>query len=434
MKLVGSNKNAARGEGPSLLLAQLCCVLFFLLLMGEEALAAGRADLMVRLATEADSSYVGEGTYEAQAVVQSRSQAAFAGFPARFRLRLKNAGDLADSFLVTGPGSGLGFTVSYLDQAGVERAAAISAAGYRTETLAPGEGVELQVEVTLTLFTLGASYRVAVTAVPTGDPLAVDQVKTETVACGTTAAVKLSAPPDGAGLPAAVVNYPYTVTNTGNAGNSFSLSVAGSSGWQVLLFADDGAGGGIAGDGVRQPAENNRLSATGPLPPGESYGFFVAVTVPESAGDGARGEALVDAVGEGAAGADLTRTTALAAVISLAEGVRNLTRGGPFAASVDAVPGDLLQYRMAVTNSGSAPATGVGIGSEIPAGLALVPDSLLLSLVPEGDAGCPPSRCGSASASDGSIDAQMGEGAGDRTGGALAPGVTLYLFFKAQVQ
>ncbi|WP_226377924.1 DUF11 domain-containing protein [Citrifermentans bremense] len=409
--------------------------MFLLLLMGEEALAAYRADLLVRLANEGDASYVGAGIFETTALIQSKSQASYSGYPAQFRVQVKNAGDQADSFILTGPAGGSGFTVSYRDQGGVERASELSAGGYRTESLAPGASAVLLVQVTLSQFTLGASYRVPVTAVSAGDAASLDQVKTETVACGLTAAVTVSAPPDGSGAPGSLVTYPYTVTNVGNAVNSFTLSLGEGCAWPATLYADDGAGGGIAGDGVRQPGEMNRCVSTGPLAPGASHRFFLAVVIPETGVDGARADARLAVAGEEASGSDQVTTTALAAVLSLVDGVRNLTKGGVFAANVDAVPGDLLQYRMAVTNSGSAPATTLRIETPVPVGLKLAPDSLLLSLASEGEAApCPEAQCGLASATEGNIVALLGEGASDTVGGTLSPGKTLYLFFKAQVE
>ncbi|MBU5637011.1 DUF11 domain-containing protein [Geomonas sp. Red69] len=435
MILDGSNKSTASSKVPFRRHAQLCCVLFFLFFMGNGALAACQPDLMVRLASETDAAYLGGGVYESTAVLQSRSQPAYPGLPAQFRVLLKNAGDQPDRFLLTGPGSGGGVAVSYLDAAGVDREAALSGAGYLSALLAPGESQVLLVRVSPTAFTPGASYRVAVTAVSVGDPLAVDQAKTETVACLGTAAVVVSAPPDGSGAPGTVVNYPYTVTNVGNGDNAFALSVTLPGGWRGELFADDGAGGGTAGDGIRQGGESRGSTGTGNLAPGASYRFFLAVTVPESGSDGARGESLLSVSGDGASGTDRVNTTAVAPVVLLSEGVRNLTRGGIFAANADAVPGDLLQYRMAVTNGGSAPATSVAIDSPIPPGLSVAPDSLLLSLAPTGEGSpCPATECGLARIADGTLTAQLGEGATVATGGSLSPGKTIYLFFKAQIQ
>ncbi|ACH39723.1 tetrapeptide repeat protein [Citrifermentans bemidjiense Bem] len=435
MTLIHFNKYGARGKCPSFLLAQLCCALLLLLLMGNEAFAAYQADLMVRLANEGDSSYVGAGIFETTAVIQSKSQGSYSGYPAQFRVQVKNAGDQADSFVLTGPASGSGFTVSYRDQGGVERAAQFAAGGYRTEALAPGASAVLLVQVTLDRFTQGASYRVPITAVSVADPAGADQVKTETVACGLTAAVTVSAPPDGSGAPGSLVIYPYTVTNVGNAVNSFALSLESGSPWPWTLYADDGAGGGIAGDGVRQTGETNRCVSTGPLAPGASHRFFLAIAIPESGSDGARADARLAVTGEGASGNDQVTTTALAAVLTLSDGVRNLSKGGIFASTVDAVPGDLLQYRMAITNSGSAPATAVRVESPLPAGLKLKPDSLVVALATDGEAApCPAAHCGRAWGTAGSIVALLGEGASETIGGSLPPGKTVYLFFKAQVE
>lgn len=435
MKLVNFNKFKQPSNPLLRLSAQLCCVLFFLFFMGKEGVAGYQPDLMVRLASETDAAYLGSGIYEGTASVQSRSQPAYSGLPAQFLVFLKNAGDQPDSYLLTGTGSGGGVTVSYLDDGGVDRVAALSGAGYRSATLAPGGTMVLLLQVSPTLLTLGASYRVTVTAVSTGDPLTADQVKTETVACSLTAAVTVSPPPDGTGAPGTVVNYPYTVTNVGNGNNAFALSVTGSSGWNTALFADDGHGGGIAGDGVRQPGETQGCVTTGVLAPGASHRFFLAVTIPETGSDGARGDSLLAVSGEGASRTDQVSTSALAAVLSLSEGVRNLTRGGAFAASADAVPGDLLQYRMGVTNSGSAPATSVTIDSAIPPALAVAQESLYVSLSSSGDAApCAAAECGVATIRGGSIVAQLGQGATEAVGGSLLPGKTIYLFFKAQVQ
>ena len=290
------------------------------------------------------------------------------------------------------------------------------------------------VQVRPTLFTLGASYRVPVSAAASSEPSAVDQVKTETVACSLTAAVTVSAPPDGAGSPGSVVNYAYTVTNVGSADNVFALALESSTGWEGAIYADDGAGGGVAADGVRQGGENVASVSTGRLQPGASYRFFVAVTVPASGTDGVRADARLAVTGEGASGTDQVATSVLAPVVTVGESVRNLTQGGAFAAGVNAVPGDLLQYRMSVTNSGSAPATSVSIDSPLPSGLSLVPGTLRLSLVPEGEGvACPASDCGWAGETATGIVARPGQGGTETSGGTLLPGKSLYVMFRAQV-
>ena len=404
-----------------------------LLLGAAQAYAGYQPDLLVRLASEGDAAYLGGGIFETVAQLQSKSQASFPGTAASYRVLLKNAGDLPDSFQVRGPGGLSGVTVRFLDQNGVDRAAALPL-GFATPTLAPGESLEFLVQVTPVAFQLGASFRVSVEAASTTDPGKIDQVKTETVACGSSAALLISSPPDGLGPPGSVVNYPYTVINVGNVGNNFTLSTASPAGWPSAIYADDGAGGGVAGDGVRQPGETVLSASTGLLAPGASYRFFVAVAVPSGSADGARADTLVSAAGAGASGSDQVTTSAVTSTISVAESVRNLTQGGAFATSTTALPGDTLEYRMAVTNSGSASASPVSVRSAVPANTTTLASPPWISSSSTGEAACAAALCGWSGTAGGGVVAHLGVGATESAGGSLAPGKTLYVYFRVQVE
>ena len=433
MKLIKAN-SFLRRICPKGLAPPACGMLLILLLGAAQAQAGFQPDLLVRLASEGDAAYLGGGIFETTALLQSKSQASFPGTPASYRVLLKNVGDQPDSFQIQGTGSLNGATVRFLDPAGVDRAAALSS-GFATPLLLPGESLAFLVQVTPVAFQLGASFRVSVGAASVSDPSRTDQVKTETVACGSSAALTISAPPDGFGPPGSVVNYPYTVTNVGNTGNSFTLTAASPAGWSSTIYADDGAGGGVAGDAVRQAGENSVSASTGALAPGASYRFFVAVSIPAASSDGTRADTLVSATGAGASGTDLVTSNAVTAAISVAESVRNLTQGGAFAPGANALPGDTLEYRMAVTNSGSAPATSVGIGSEVPANTTTVPGSLRVATSPSGDGGsCAQALCGWVRDTGSGIVAHLGQGATEAAGGSLATGTTLYVFFRVLVE
>jgi uncharacterized repeat protein (TIGR01451 family) len=417
-------------------LLQFCALLVTVLLVATQAEAAAyQPDLMVKLASEGEDSYLGRGVYEVTAVRQSKSQATFAGAIAEYKLLLQNDGDLTDGFTVRGSQGGSGYTVRYLDEAGADLSAAVAGAGWTTAAIAPGKAVALILRVTPTVLTVGASYRVSVTAASAADQSRVDQVKTETVVCGSMAAVIVSVPPDLSGMPGTVVKYPYTVTNVGSGVNSFSLAVSNSAGWPGTSYADDGAGGGIAGDGVRQEGENREVTSTGPLPPGGSFRFFVAVAIPQVSPDGSHADTMLTVTGEGARTSDQVTTTTLAANVLVAESVRNLTQGGPFAPTANAFPGDTLEYRMSVTNSGQRPATGLSIDTPLPRNLRFLTGTLWIGTSSEGTATpCPAADCGTARESGGSIMARLGPGATDAAGGALAPGKTLHVFFRVQVE
>jgi len=435
MKLIRANivvRVAAHRTG----LIAISLAFLMMILMGTHEAGAGyQPDLQVRLASEGDAAYLGAGLFETSALAQSKSQAVYPGTSASFRVMLKNGGDLPDSFLVRGTGSDGGFTVRFLDESGVDRVAVLAESGFATRVLSPGESLAFSLQVTPVLYPLGASFRVTVGAVSASDSARVDQVKTETVPCGSSAQVTVSSPPDGSGPPGSVLYYPYTVTNVGSAANSFALSVASPAGWPSALYADDGAGGGVAGDSLRQSGESTPVTSTGALAPGAAFRFFVAVTIPQASADGARADTRLAVSGEGASGADQVTTSAIAAVLSLVENVRNLTQGGAFAAESGALPGDTLEYRLAVTNSGSAPASLVSIGNTLPASSSLLPGSLWIGSSPAGEgSACAASLCGSARESGGGIVAHLGAGATEAAGGSLAQGNTLYLFFRARVE
>jgi uncharacterized repeat protein (TIGR01451 family) len=436
MKLVKINKSRCCHGGPKSRVAAACGLLLLLpLLAGAQDPPLYQPDLLVRLGSEGDAAYLGAGVFEASAQLQSKSQAAFPGLPAAFRVKLTNAGNQSDKFLVRGTASGASFTVSYGDGAG---GVALSG-GFTTADLLPGESLSFSVQVTPAALPLGADYRVTIDASSLQGAAAgqvkVDQVKMETISCSSSAAVTLSAPPDSFGPPGSVVNYPYTVTNVGNTPDSFALSVQSPAGWPGALYADDGAGGGVAGDAVRQAGESVSSATTGVLVPGASYHFFLAQTVPAGSADGTHADTRVSAAGVGASGVDQVTTSASAATISTAESVRNLTEGGAFAPNANALPGDTLEYRMAVTNSGSLPATFVGISSAVPANTTALPGSLWIGTVASGEgSACTAALCGFVRLTGGSIVAHLGSGASEAAGGSLLPGTTLYVYFRAQVE
>jgi uncharacterized repeat protein (TIGR01451 family) len=413
----------------------MCGVLLGLLLCAEAASAANQPDLLVRLSSEGDATYLGRGIYESAARIQSKAQASFAGSISEFKFQLVNAGDLADSYLIKGSQGGSGFNVEYLDETGTDRSAAFAGAGWATGRMAPGASLVLTVRVTPTVLTVGASYRVTLTASSTADQSKVDQAKSETVVCGSAVAVIVSVPPDLSGAPGSVIYYPYTVTNVGSSADTYRLAASSAAGWSASIIADDGAGGGIAQDGVRQGGESRETATPGPLQPGASYRFFLAVAIPEGSSDGSHADARLTVTGDSAATSDLVTTTALAATLSVAENVRNLSQGGAFAPTASAYPGDVLEYRMTVTNSGQRDAGDVRIDTPLPPDVSFLPGTAWIGASSEG-AGppCPPAECGTARESAGSILARLGTGATDAAGGALSPGKTVHVFFRVKVE
>lgn len=415
----------------------LAKIMVFVSVAGTQAAwgAGFQPDLMVKLSKEPDGSYLGAGIYESYPSTQFKFQSVPTGKAASFRVLVRNAGDVSDTYALRGTVNGPGFSVSYLDQGGTDRSAEITEGSFRTPLLAPGESVTFQVEVTPSELPLGTTCQVTVGAYSLSDSGRWDRVALETVTCGSAPGVIITAPADASGGPGGTVTYPYRVTNVGNAPDRFDLTLKTSTGSSGVLVADDGAGGGIAGDGIRQAAEVNVIHGTGSLLSGESFRFFLVVTLPAGSTDGNSTLTTVNVTGTGASTSDQVTTTTAAPAVTVGESVRNQTQGGRFAATAEAVPGETLQYRMAVTNAGSAPALSLSLDSTLPAHTSLVPGSLRIGTSALGDAdACSPSRCGTASEKGGEISAFLGGGGVPGSGGTLGAGDTLYVFFKVVLE
>ena len=156
------------------------------------------------------------------------------------------------------------------------------------------------------------------------------------------------------GGPGATVNFPHTLTNTGNKTDSFSLAVTGLPGGgfaSLQIFAD------ANGDGV--PDNNIPIASTGPLPTGGIFNFVIAATVPGSATVGNSDQLRLDATSS----FDPTRTTTGAApsVAPLTDTVNVID--GPALTLQKSVsnttpqPGDALAYRLTLRNTGGSAAT-----------------------------------------------------------------------------
>jgi len=140
------------------------------------------ADTMVKLASEPDAAYRYDAVYEATASVQVAADGTFNGTNASYNVRFENDGLNTDQFVITGTASSPLFSVQYLDGAGVDRTAAVTAGGYTDLSLATGASTVWTINVTPFLSTPGgSSFPVSVTATSSGDATIVDQVAAVTI-------------------------------------------------------------------------------------------------------------------------------------------------------------------------------------------------------------------------------------------------------------
>lgn len=254
------------------------------------------------------------------------------------------------------------------------------------------------------------------------------------------------------GLPG-VYYYAYTVTNTGNAANTFALSASSSGGWTTTLYADDGQGGGEPNDGIHHADETNTTASTGSIGATITYKFFVAVTMPTSAADLGTSTTTLTVVGSGSGGAgddtsDTAVTTCNKPVLNITKAVRNETAGGSFDTTASADPSQRLEYRLTVTNTGSATAQSIVLTDNDNAYTTYTAGSVWIGSngttyngagnsnktdANSGDSACATGACGCATVSSGNLTAYLGNTATESAGGTLASGSTVYVYFRVTV-
>ena len=170
--------------------------------------------------------------------------------------------------------------------------------------------------------------------------------------------------------PGGQVSYPYTLVNTGNGIDTFSLSVANKAAGDnfdltsLVLYAD------ANGDGL--PDNNTPLTSTGPLAAGDTFKFVAVGTVPGSAAAGQAAAISVTAsgtaTGSPAAAQNNTATTTVTgnAVVNVTKAMSSSSGGagsGPYTVT--------LTYN----NTGNNTATNVALRDVLPAGMTYVTNS-----------------------------------------------------------
>jgi uncharacterized repeat protein (TIGR01451 family) len=277
---------------------------------------------------------------------------------------------------------------------------------------------------------------------------------TTTVTVTSVYTVSVTSPPDATGGSNTVVYYPYTVTNTGNDNNTFTLTAATGSAlpnsWTATIYVD------ANNDGIHQAGETTVTGSTGLLIPGGTYRFFVGVTIPLNTPSGSQDDTTLNVNGTGAGAAataqDNVVTTAQAPTLTIVKAARNVTTAGAFALTANAKPNEVIEYRMTVNNSGAIAATAVVLTDPDHTWTTYVPGTIYIgsngatsngagnilqddnNTIGGGENACLVDACGYANATAGGlITANLGTGATELVGGNLAPGSTVYVYFQVRV-
>lgn len=157
--------------------------------------------------------------------------------------------------------------------------------------------------------------------------------------------------------PGGVVNYPHTLTNTGNGTDTFNLTAGNTAGafslTGVQIFADNGSGA-PTGPAITLPVS---------VAAGATFKFIVQGTVPAGATVGQTNTITVTA----ASVFDPTKTQSNTDVTTVTNGAVVILSKS---ASVSSGPaGTVVKYTLGYTNNGNATATAVAITDILPAGL-----------------------------------------------------------------
>jgi Tol biopolymer transport system component/uncharacterized membrane protein len=143
----------------------------------EITAAIRKPDLLLQ--RPADASPTGDGVYN-DAPAQTLGQTVDNGVAATTTLTLQNDGNFADSYRVTGPAGGAGWTVTYYQGTTGTTALPVGSTGWTT-TLAPGASQTLRVVVTPDATVAGGTVLdAAVTAASTNEPAYTDTVVART--------------------------------------------------------------------------------------------------------------------------------------------------------------------------------------------------------------------------------------------------------------
>ena len=235
---------------------------------------------------------------------------------------------------------------------------------------------------------------------------------TATVLVGQVAGVSLQPPRVSSGAPGTAVVFSHTLTNTGNATDSFTVAAVSARGWPVTLYRDGNANGFLdAGDSV--------LTAPVPLAYGAMASLLAQVAVPGGASVGVSDTVTVTATSRfnpavSSSVQDRLDVSASGAVtIGLTKQVDRLT----------AVAADVLTYTLVYAASGSGTDSSVTLADTIPAGVSYVAGSMRWNGTPLTDA----------TGDDAGSFAAAGNGVVVVTVGSVAGGTGGTVTFQAKV-
>ncbi|MHB1458413.1 MAG: DUF7948 domain-containing protein [Armatimonadota bacterium] len=285
-----------------------------------------KTDMLIKSGTEA--SYSGLGTINTDGNNQTKSQNVSVGQKVICAFRAFNAGNANDSFKISGPAGGNGWTVKYLDlSTNADVTSQVIGSGWSTGVIAPriNKGVYAQIKPDATV-PLGSTITLTITGRSESDNTKTDVVKSiatcvagykpdltikngsEAVYAGidifnTDGTNQTKSQSASAGQK---VTYSFRIKNSGYMSDSIKITgTAGGAGWSVKYYDLASV------DITSQVTGSGWLSGT--LAPGTDKGFFVKVSPDASVTSGASKTVLITATSVG----DVTKKDVVKAVTTV---------------------------------------------------------------------------------------------------------------------
>lgn len=225
--------------------------------MGTFNTFAGKIDMLIKSGSE--STYSGTGVFSIDGDNQMKSQNISPNQKVVYSFKAKNSGIGDDSFKITGPSGGDGWSVKYYDlTTNAEVTSQVTGAGWSSGTMTPGgcKGIYANVRPDATV-PAGSMKTLLMTAVSELDDTAIDVVKAVTTLVGTYKVdllIKSGTESSYSGIgifgtdgvnqtksqdvsAGQKVTYAFKAQNAGNVVDSFKITgPAGGDGWSVKYY------------------------------------------------------------------------------------------------------------------------------------------------------------------------------------------------------
>jgi uncharacterized repeat protein (TIGR01451 family) len=194
------------------------------------------------------------------------------------------------------------------------------------------------------------------------------------------AAVDVAPDNSGSGDPGDAIVYAHTLTNNGNEDDTFDLTAVSANGWTTVIFVD------VNTNGQYDAGTDTLITDTGLVAENGTFDFWVEVTIPAGAPDGASDVTTVTGTSQfdtnvSDTATDTTNVTSPAIAV-----VKSVAPAG------SQPPGTTLTYTVQVTNNGASDASNVVLTDPVPANTTYVANSITrdaipLTDLPDGDSG-----------------------------------------------